>query len=461
MSRAPLGWLTVARALEEGLVNEVADVAGLSKAETRARLESARGNTKVRNAFDDLWPFADQELGGTTAACAVEHDLRRKICRLTSLDLRAVSRRLKSVHGKVLLRNLFEDEWPTAIDFAYEVGGDTAADALRRPVLLGRVREICGLSEGEIKRRLRRAHGNTLICNVLADEWPHGDDYDDQELDEDDIGEEDVDEEDVDEEHVAPDSRQPERDRDTGGRLNEEKLFGRYIVMARLKPGAIGEVFKVRDTESGALRFMKRVPRASKHQEASLRREQQIYNKLINHDFAHVLPVHGIERDEDYFALILEFASGGALDQYVPKNGLRSSVEVKSIAMQIARGLEELHALNVVHRDLKPGNVLQHASAWKLADFGIARDVSVNATTTFKGDHTPGYAAPEQINRTEAASSADVYSLGKVITFMLTGQTDPDRIALPGWQQLVHRCTERDPDHRPSSTEVIKSISRM
>ena len=222
----------------------------------------------------------------------------------------------------------------------------------------------------------------------------------------------------------------------------------------------MGEVFKVWDEETHALRFIKRVQINSKDH-ASLRREAQIYSKLMNRNFAHVVTVHEVERDEAYMGLVLDFAEGGTLQRHVPQVGLASSKEVKSIATQIGTGLRELHHLDVVHRDLKPANVLRHNAAWKLADFGIAKDTGVHGTTTFKGHFTPGYAAPEQINSTEATPSADVYSFGKVITLMLTGGTDPDQIRFPDWQYLVRRCTDRNPDERPSASEVLKEISRL
>ncbi|CAN5191103.1 hypothetical protein BH09MYX1_BH09MYX1_11380 [soil metagenome] len=456
--------MTVARALDEGLTADIAELAGLSKPKARERLESARGNTLVRNLFDDVWPFRDQELARATAACALDHNLRDSICDLTGLERRVVTRRLNAAHGKMLLRTVFGEDWPSAVDFARKVGDNTAAEVLRRPILLARVSEISGIPQGDLKRRFVRVHGNTLVSNVLVKEWPHEEDVEDWDERADDEGEREAD-------AVNPEPRPsagdypkrgvPHQSAKVGTERdgNGERLFGRYTVVAKLKPGGTGEVFKVRD-ETGALRFMKRVRTASQD-EKSLRREQQIYNKLVNHDFAHVVPVHRIERDDDYFALVLEFASGGSLDRHVPKGGITATSEVKSIAVEIGLGLQELHALNVVHRDLKPANVLLHGSAWKLADFGISRDVSVHGTTTFKGDHTPGYGAPEQMNRTEADASADVYSFGKVITFLLTSETDPDQIRQPGWQLLVHACTERDPEHRISAAELLRRLKRL
>lgn len=250
--------------------------------------------------------------------------------------------------------------------------------------------------------------------------------------------------------------------RDSGAASREQRgelLFNRYELISRLTPGGMGDALKVRDTRTGSVCFMKRV-RVDSRDEKSLRREAQIYNKLLNHEFDHVLAVHGVERDEASMALVLEFADGGTLTERVPDRGMPVR-EVRDIAEQICTGIAELHRLGVVHRDLKPHNVLRHSARWKLADFGIARDVRVQGTTTFKGAGTDGYGAPEQMFGTEAEASADIYSFGKIVTFMLTRQTDPDRIPAPAWQLFVHACTSRSPDARPSADDVLKQLARL
>jgi serine/threonine protein kinase len=85
----------------------------------------------------------------------------------------------------------------------------------------------------------------------------------------------------------------------------------------------------------------------------------------------------------------------------------------------------------------------------------------VQATTTFRGDHTRGYAAPEQVNSTEANKRADIYSFGKVMAFTLTRGTDPDRVPYDSWRYLIHRCTERDPTLRPSAKEVLAELKAL
>ena len=95
-----------------------------------------------------------------------------------------------------------------------------------------------------------------------------------------------------------------------------------------------------------------------------------------------------------------------------------------------------------------------------LADFGISKNLSRMVTQkTFQQYGTLGYAAPEQFQGVEARPSADVYSLGKVMVFLLTGQTDVDHVQFPAWRDLIVRCIRADPKERPVIGKVIEQIA--
>ena len=74
---------------------------------------------------------------------------------------------------------------------------------------------------------------------------------------------------------------------------------------------------------------------------------------------------------------------------------------------------------------------------------------------------TLGYAAPEQFDCVEAKPSADIYSLGKILVFLLSGQTDVDHITYPAWRGLIKRCVSTTPDKRPTLAEAIESLESM
>ena len=215
----------------------------------------------------------------------------------------------------------------------------------------------------------------------------------------------------------------------------------------------MAEVFRARNQQSGKIVFLKRVRTVSSDKEA-LEREMRIYEKLMRLQCKHVLEILDYLRDDDFTALVTEFVEGGDLDVYVSEHGGGDGLtpaETKEIGLQIAAALVELHSNDIVHRDLKPGNVLYSEDRWKLADFGISKNLARLITQkTFQQAGTPGYAAPEPFQGVTAHPSADVYSFGKLLVYLLTGQTDIDRVPYSNWQSLIQRCVDSDPDKRPT-----------
>jgi serine/threonine protein kinase len=238
-----------------------------------------------------------------------------------------------------------------------------------------------------------------------------------------------------------------------------ERLFARYDVLDRLPTGGMSEGFKVRSHDDGRVYFLKKVPVSGVPADALLR-EQAVYTKLERAEATHVLRIYAFERNDDYLALVTDYADGGTLGDYVKKNGPVEPRRAKAIIADVIAGLQELHALDIVHRDLKGDNVLAVGDDWKLGDFGISKNLSraVTQGRTFQGHGTPGFAPPEQLDGAVAHASADVYALGKLITFVLTGQTDVDQVMLPSWARLARRCTDRAPENRPSVEEVATEL---
>src|SRR5205823_6145344 len=127
------------------------------------------------------------------------------------------------------------------------------------------------------------------------------------------------------------------------------------------------------------------------------------------------------------------------------------------IAVEICAGLEAVHAAGVVHRDLKPQNVILESPREDaaeprvvLTDFGVARSV-LDAVSLALGTvvGTPKYMAPEQAEGNVTDARADVFSLGVVLREMVPAGTDAR------WDELVSRCTERDRDARPASSREV------
>jgi len=240
--------------------------------------------------------------------------------------------------------------------------------------------------------------------------------------------------------------------------------FHGYDLLRNLDAGGMAEAYVARNRETGQRVFLKRVRRKSADNDA-LEREMRIYEKLMRMHTTNVLQVLDFIRDDEYFALITEFADGGDLQTHVEARGNGRGLaveEAKRLALSVATALRELHDHDIVHRDLKPENVLSLSGCWKLADFGISKNLSrVVTQKTFQRYGTLGYAAPEQFQGVEARPSADVYSLGKILVFLLTGQTDVDHVQFSAWRDLINRCIRQDPQQRPVIAKVIEEVALM
>lgn len=263
-------------------------------------------------------------------------------------------------------------------------------------------------------------------------------------------------------EEVAAPASTPQAQPVTPSNSAPAEHFLEYELIRPLR-GGMAEVYEARHSTSGERVCVKRVRRASGEEDA-LQREAQIYQKIQSLESNHLLQLRALDRTPNYLALVMDFADGGDLAEYVEKEpgGRLKPSKVKEIALQIADGLRVLHGAGIVHRDLKPQNVLLSGQYWQLADYGIAKNLTRLITMrTFQAAGTLGYMAPEQMDGSEAAPSADVYSLGKIIVFMLTGATDKDYVTQLGWRSLTAACLDPSPDVRPTVEKVIEGLQKL
>ena len=174
--------------------------------------------------------------------------------------------------------------------------------------------------------------------------------------------------------------------------------------------------------------------------------------------------------------IVMEYVEGDTLADELGRHGPLPPDRAVDLALQICSGLEAAHASGLVHRDVKPRNLLLRPDGvLKIADFGIARAAESTRLTeigTILG--TAAYLAPEQAEGLEATPAADLYSVGAVVYELLTGHVPytatslvellakqqagppPPIAGVPGWLELaVIRCLEPDPSERPASAGVL------
>ncbi len=255
-----------------------------------------------------------------------------------------------------------------------------------------------------------------------------------------------------------PRSEEPETRIETETPIDE---YNGYLILEAISAAGMSEAFIAKNQSTGEKVFIKRV-RIQSADKVALEREARIYEKLLRLNAKHVADVKNFVRDDNYIGLFIELADGGDLEDFVQNvsegQGLNAA-EAKQIALAVTRAIGELHANDIVHRDIKPRNILKFGDTWKVADFGIAKNLSRLITKqTMQMRGTRGYAAPEQFEGAEAHPSADIYSLGKTLAFLITGQTDVDMVPYEGWRNLIRDCIGNSPDCRPSIEQVLAEV---
>lgn len=202
--------------------------------------------------------------------------------------------------------------------------------------------------------------------------------------------------------------------------------LGPYQIETELGTGGTGQVFAARDSRLGrrvAIKVLR--PQWAGHAEARARfeREARAVAALEDERIVRVFEV-GTTPDDSPF-LVMEFVDGESLEARLRRERAIAPREAAAIARQVALGLSEAHRRGIVHRDVKPSNVLLAGTGLKLVDFGLARVPEVAEQLTQEGfiAGTPAYMSPEQIRRPqEADARSDVYSAAVLLYEMLTGE---------------------------------------
>jgi serine/threonine protein kinase len=201
------------------------------------------------------------------------------------------------------------------------------------------------------------------------------------------------------------------------------RMIGHFRLIEVVGQGAFGVVWRAQDTELDRVVAVK-TPRTSvigPDETNKFIREAQAAAQLKH---PNIVTVHEVGRVDDFLYIISDFIDGMTLSEWLRVNR-PTSRESSEMCVTIANALGHAHAAGVIHRDMKPGNILLDANGSpNIADFGLAKREVGDLTMSFDGQivGTPAYMSPEQATGTNFDRRSDVYSLGVILFEMLTGE---------------------------------------
>ncbi len=266
--------------------------------------------------------------------------------------------------------------------------------------------------------------------------------------------------------------------------LSTGKRLGPYEILSSIGAGGMGEVYRAKDTRLDRIVAIKVLPTHLSNNPQSRERFDREAKAISSLSHPHICPLYDVGHQDGIDFLVMEYLEGDTLAHRLKKGSLPPD-QVLQYAIQITDALDTAHRHGVIHRDLKPGNIMLTKTGAKLLDFGLAKmratetasglTGALTQTTPLTGEGaivgTLQYMAPEQLEGTEADTRTDIFALGAVIYEMATGrrafegksrasliaailERDPPPVSSlqpltsPALDHVVRTCMAKDPDAR-------------
>ena len=267
--------------------------------------------------------------------------------------------------------------------------------------------------------------------------------------------------------------------------LESVVLQGRYEIIEKIGSGGMSNVFRAKDLKLGrmvAIKVLKDEFCTDLNFVEKFKREAQAAASLLGEN---IVNIYDVVDEGRYHFIVMELVDGITLKEYIRIKGKLDITEGVSIAIQVARALKTAHAQHIVHRDIKPQNILiTDDSKVKVADFGIARAVS-EQTVNANAIGSVHYISPEQARGGRCDARSDIYSLGITLYEMFTGRvpfTGESTVAValahleqamtppsvynnkisPNLERIILKCTKKDPANRYQNiTELLDDLENV
>jgi eukaryotic-like serine/threonine-protein kinase len=275
--------------------------------------------------------------------------------------------------------------------------------------------------------------------------------------------------------------------------LTNGTKLGPYEIVAPLGAGGMGEVYRARDTRLDRTVAIKILPAQLSSDPASKQRFEREAKTISSLNHPHICILHDVGHQDGVDYLVMECVEGETVAKRLEKGSLPLD-QVLKFGAQIAGALDKAHRSGLVHRDLKPGNIMLTVTGAKLLDFGLAKPavpLATGRTVTAATKQSPvtergtivgtfHYMSPEQIEGRELDARSDIFSLGAVLYEMLTGQRafqgksqlsvasailekEPAPISSmrpmtpPALDHAIGRCLAKDPEERWQTARDLES----
>jgi WD40 repeat protein len=260
-------------------------------------------------------------------------------------------------------------------------------------------------------------------------------------------------------------------------KTGDPELVGGYRLLGRLGTGGMAQVFL--GASPGGRKVAVKLIRTEYADDTEFRRRftREIAAARQVGGF-HTAAVVDADPDADPPWMVTAYIPGPSLSEAVGQNGPLDPVQVRELGAALAEGLTAIHACGLIHRDLKPGNIILGPDGPRIIDFGVVRTANASSLTTVNAlIGTYGYMAPEQLGRKEVTFRSDLFALGGVLVFAATGHGPFDADELPAvigrilseppdlspltgpLRDVLDGCLDKDPARRPDLADLIAYFS--